>query len=132
MREIQAAGKKLKGPSAPSPGLTQVDHHCPHCGDVSSAPLTNLAEGPLGLWCCESCNQGFAVSVEMNAVDEPSTPRTAPRESLGDAAHSDDGQAKNQQDVKDILLALHGEQLLLQGRLAEIAEEVQRLESDHQ
>ena len=89
--------------ASPRGGLTLVDHHCPHCGCVSAAPVAKVTAGPLGMWSCEGCDQGFAVTVVMEPID---------------------AFAQYQ------LIAVHGQQLLLKSRLPDLANGVDRLRSE--
>ncbi len=100
--------------------MVLVDYHCPHCHSISRAPLRNIAEGPIGYWCCEACDGAFRVRVNLDSIELVRPPVARPRKP--------GLPAPEKQPVEQQLLELRGEQSHLRSRLHEVDEAVSALQ----
>lgn len=117
MRQIESSQRPC--------GTVLVDYECPHCQEVSVAPLRKVAAGPVGYWCCDACDGVFRVVVNLESIhlESPNLASFGRRRRQQSPSIERPPQANEQR-----LLELKGEELHIRSRLQEISAEAESLE----
>ena len=102
-------------------GPVLVNYQCPSCHVTSLAPLRKVANGPVGYWCCEACDQAFRVKVDLEMIPQARAERRRVHDFDDHCSPEESGAVTSRQQR---MLELYGESLHLRSRLAEVGDAI--------